>query len=62
MTTLRYLSDEDQQAGVYDRVALRAGDELAGPAIVNESLSTTHIGAGQIARVGAYGELVISKG
>jgi N-methylhydantoinase A len=60
-TTLRHLSDADQEAAVYDRASLRAADVVAGPAIVNESLSTTHIGDGQVARVGAYGELVIRK-
>ena len=60
-TTLRYLTDEDQEANVYDRETLRAGDVIQGPAIVNESLSTTHIGNGQVAEVGGYGELVIRK-
>jgi N-methylhydantoinase A len=66
--TLRYLGDLDaadsesgQQAAVYDRDALRAGDELDGPVIVNEGLSTTHVGAGQRMTVGRYGELVIRR-
>jgi N-methylhydantoinase A len=46
---------------VYDRAALRAGDEIAGPAIVDEGLSTTHIGASQRLTVGRYGELVIRR-
>lgn len=57
--TLRHLTDEDQQAAVYDRTDLRAGDVIEGPAIVNESLSTTHVGLGQVARVGEYAELTI---
>ncbi len=65
--TLRYLGDLDadgvgaQQAHVYDRATLRAGDLLDGPAVVEEGLSTTHVGAGQQAVVGAYGELVIRR-
>ncbi|MFF0488570.1 hydantoinase/oxoprolinase family protein [Nocardia sp. NPDC004068] len=65
--TLRYLGDLDadgvgaQQAHVYDRTSLRAGDLLDGPAVVEEELSTTHIGAGQQATVGAYGEIVIRR-
>lgn len=46
-TILRYLGEgaESQEAPVYDRTALRAGDEFDGPAIVHEGLSTTHVGA-----------------
>ncbi|UKD57594.1 hydantoinase/oxoprolinase family protein [Amycolatopsis sp. FU40] len=62
-TILRYLGEgaESQEAPVYDRTALRAGDEFDGPAIVHEGLSTTHVGAGQHLVVGRYGELVIRK-
>ncbi|MFG2657325.1 hydantoinase/oxoprolinase family protein [Streptomyces sp. NPDC048425] len=65
--TLRYLGDisdggdGDQTAAIYDRELLRAGDEIVGPAIVNEGLSTTHIGASQSATVGEYGEIVIRR-
>jgi N-methylhydantoinase A len=64
---LRYLGGSDaedegeHQAVVYERASLRAGDELAGPAIINEGLSTTHVGAGQQLSVGRYGELVITR-
>ncbi|NIH80749.1 hydantoinase/oxoprolinase family protein [Amycolatopsis viridis] len=66
-TVLRYLGDLDadgegaQEAAVYDRAALRAGDVFDGPAVVHEGLSTTHVGAGQRATVGRYGELIIRK-
>ncbi|WP_370937480.1 hydantoinase/oxoprolinase family protein [Amycolatopsis sp. cg13] len=62
-TALRYLGEdaEGQEAPVYERIALRAGDEFDGPAIVHEGLSTTHVGAGQHLVVGRYGELVIRK-
>ena len=65
--TLRYLGDishggeGEQTAQVYDRESLRAGDTIPGPAIVNEGLSTTHIGAGQTATVGEYGQIVIRR-
>ncbi|MFF2316914.1 hydantoinase/oxoprolinase family protein [Arthrobacter sp. NPDC058097] len=66
-TVLRYLGDIDadgvgeQSADVYDRTTLRAGDTFEGPAIVQEELSTTHVGAGQTVSVGPYGELIIRK-
>ncbi|KZB83152.1 hydantoinase/oxoprolinase family protein [Amycolatopsis regifaucium] len=62
-TVLRYLGDGEagQEAAVYDRAALRSGDVLEGPAIVDEGLSTTHFGAGQRASVGRYGELIIRR-
>ncbi|MET9327579.1 hydantoinase/oxoprolinase family protein [Tsukamurella sp. NPDC003166] len=65
--TLRYLGDISdggdgaQTAQVYDRESLRFGDVIPGPAIVNEGLSTTHIGAGQTATVGEYGQIVIRR-
>ena len=61
--TLRYLGEDEagQEAAVHERAALRAGDELEGPVIVNEGLSTTHVGAGQRMTVGPYGELVIRR-
>lgn len=65
--TLRYLGDisdggdGEQRAAVYDRGDLHAGDTFFGPAIVNESLSTTHVGTGQHVTVGRFGELIIRK-
>jgi N-methylhydantoinase A len=68
MAQLRYLGgqlepdcDAVTPAPVYDRAALRAGDELDGPVIVDEGLSTTHVHAGQRLTVGRYGELVITR-
>lgn len=63
-TTLRYLDGDDGtgvEAPVYARTDLRAGDELTGPVVVDEGLSTTHVGAGQHLSVGRYGELVIRR-
>ncbi|MEJ2870457.1 hydantoinase/oxoprolinase family protein [Actinomycetospora sp. OC33-EN08] len=59
--TLRFLADDETTAPVYRRADLRAGDEFDGPAIVDEGLSTTHVGAGQHLSVGRYGELVIRR-
>ncbi|MEV4341406.1 hydantoinase/oxoprolinase family protein [Streptomyces sp. NPDC049590] len=66
--TLRFLGDlgvADEETGrpaaVYDRAALRAGDEIEGPVIVDEGLCTTHVGVGQRLTVGRYGELVIRR-
>ncbi|MCA8386798.1 hydantoinase/oxoprolinase family protein [Burkholderia multivorans] len=65
-TTLRYLGDLSdasgegrQDADVYRRDALRRGDVIDGPAVINEGLSTTHIGARQYATVGRFGEMLI---
>ena len=44
------------------REALRAGDRLAGPAIVEQLDSTTLVLPGQVARVGEWGELRIREG
>jgi N-methylhydantoinase A len=66
-TTLRFLGDIDgggdgaQEAHVYERSTLRAGDVLSGPIIIDEGLSTTHVGTGQQATVGEYGELIIRR-
>ena len=58
-TVLRYLSDDEQVANIYDRASLRAGDVVTGPAIIREALSTTHIGRRQVATVGRLGEIAI---
>jgi N-methylhydantoinase A len=60
-TTLRYISEHDREAPVYQREELFSGDVVAGPAVIDESLSTTHVGEGQSATVGDYGQLVITQ-
>jgi N-methylhydantoinase A len=47
---------------VYDRVLLRAGDTLAGPALVEEAESTTVLPPGHSLHVDAYGNLLIELG
>jgi len=56
---LRYLSDTPIAALEYDRATLCAGDEILGPAIIREPLSTTYMPPGQGLTVGEYGELHI---
>jgi N-methylhydantoinase A len=59
--TLRHLGAEAITAPVYQRAALGAGDSLAGPALIIEPLATTLIIPGQVANVGALGEIVITE-
>ncbi|MEN0139013.1 MAG: hydantoinase/oxoprolinase family protein [Rhodococcus sp. (in: high G+C Gram-positive bacteria)] len=59
--TLRYLVDGDVTAGEYDRERLRLGDTITGPAVIREPLSTTFVGIGQTATVGAIGEIVVTR-
>ncbi len=59
---IRYLADEPLTAREYARVDLRAGDELVGPAVVREDLSTTFVPPEHHLRVGEYGELHITMG
>ncbi len=58
-SVLRYVSDAEELAQIYDREQLCAGDEINGPAIVREALSTTYITQNQTGVVGRYGEIVI---
>lgn len=61
-TVLRYLADTEQLAQIYTRDSLCAGDEIAGPAIIREPLSTTYVTQNQIGRIGSYGEISIERG
>jgi N-methylhydantoinase A len=45
----------------YEREQLLRGDAIAGPAIIREPMSTTHVVAGQRATVGRYGELIVER-
>jgi len=47
---------------LFDRMKLRAGDPVSGPAIVEEPSSTALVHAGDALTVGNYGELVIRIG
>jgi N-methylhydantoinase A len=50
------------EAPVYDRTLLRAGDTLAGPALIEEAETTTVLPPGHALRVDAYGNLIIELG
>ncbi len=50
----------DEQAGVYDRATLRAGDRIAGPALVEEPASVTLLRPGQTLTVGTFGTMDVS--
>ena len=45
---------------VYDRARLSPGDEVRGPAVVEEEGSTLVIGPGGVARVAASGNLIVT--
>ncbi|MBW0089866.1 hydantoinase/oxoprolinase family protein [Pseudonocardia sp. KRD-184] len=59
-TTVRHIYGDDVTATVVERPDLLSGDEIAGPAIVREAMSTTVVPPGRTVRVGRFGELVIS--
>jgi N-methylhydantoinase A len=49
------------EAAVIDRASLGRGDSLSGPAVVNESGSTTVVGAGWKIRVDDMGNLILDR-
>jgi N-methylhydantoinase A len=53
--------DEWVQAGVYDRARLGAGDEVEGPAVLEEFSSTVPVHPGHRARVDEFGNLLIGR-
>jgi N-methylhydantoinase A len=61
MIELRYISDEPIQAGEYQRDKLGQGDRVKGPAIIREGTSTIQVAPRQLATVGLYGEIVITR-
>jgi N-methylhydantoinase A len=53
--------DDWVEAPVYDRARLGAGDEIAGPAVLEEFSSTVPLHPGFAARVDTYGNLIITR-
>jgi N-methylhydantoinase A len=49
-----------EQATVYDRARLVPGDEIPGPAVVEEDGSTLVIGPGGLGRVAESGNIVVT--
>jgi N-methylhydantoinase A len=59
--TLRWIYGDEVKALAYERSSLRTGDVVEGPAVIREDLSTTQICPGQVATVGTYGEIAITR-
>jgi N-methylhydantoinase A len=55
-----WMEGREQEAVIYDRAKLRAGDRIAGPSIVIEMDSTTLIETDHIATVDAVGNILIN--
>jgi 5-oxoprolinase (ATP-hydrolysing) len=49
------------EAQVFDRGALLAGDAIAGPALIRETIATTIVEPGWTARVGGHGDLILTR-
>ena len=56
-----YFNHEFLQTAVYDRSRLRPGDEIDGPAILEQLDSTTVVWPGQRARVDAYRNAILDR-
>lgn len=59
-TTTIWVDDADTEAAVYDRAELRAGNRIAGPAVVTEMDSTTLILPGHVGEVDRFGNIIIN--
>jgi N-methylhydantoinase A len=60
-TTLRFLGGGDIEASEFRRENLGHGDAVEGPAVIREDASTTQVCEGQIATIGEYGEITITR-
>lgn len=58
-TTSVYVDGRDVDATLYDRAALRAGNRIAGPAIVTEMDSTTLVLPGHTGEVDQFGNILV---
>tara|TARA_Y100001934_G_scaffold283852_1_gene408079 strand:- start:9666 stop:11720 length:2055 start_codon:yes stop_codon:yes gene_type:complete len=54
-----FVDGKEQEAGLYDRAKLHAGNKVKGPAVVTEMDSTTVILPGHIGEVDQYGNIII---
>lgn len=61
-TTLDYLTDGPVSSEWFDRPTMTVGATVTGPAVIREELSTTFVAAGQRARIGRAGEIIITAG
>jgi N-methylhydantoinase A len=55
-----WMDGREQDAIIYDRARLRAGDRITGPAIITEMDSTTLVHSGHVATVDDFGNLLIN--
>ena len=55
-----FVDNADQEAMVYDRIRLLAGNRIAGPALVTELDSTTLILPGHVGEVDPFGNIIIN--
>jgi len=62
MLELRYFEDEPLEVGEYARASLPVGARIEGPAIIREELSTTLVCPGQVAEIGSFGEIAVTRG
>ena len=58
--TVIFVDNADQEAMVYDRTKLLAGNRIAGPALVTELDSTTLILPGHVGEVDRFGNIIIN--
>jgi N-methylhydantoinase A len=58
---LRYLHASFLRGALYEREELLAGDEIQGPAVIAETMSTTFVPAGTRAQVESHGAMIISR-
>lgn len=54
-----YIDNHDQQAAIYDRGKLTAGNAIEGPAVVTEMDSTTLVLPGHAGTVDKYGNIIV---
>jgi N-methylhydantoinase A len=55
-----WMDGREQDAVIYDRAKLKSGDTVAGPAVITEMDSTTLVHTGHVARVDAFGNILIT--
>jgi N-methylhydantoinase A len=59
-STTVYVDGADRSANVYDRARLKAGNRIAGPAVVTEMDSTTLILPDHVGEVDQFGNIIIN--
>lgn len=56
-----FLANRWDEASIFDRMDLRAGDKLQGPALIEEPTTTTIVRSGQALAVDSYGNMIITR-